>query len=319
MILFRGRLSLLLCAAFAVAAGPAAALHREQALGPARLDVAAATSDDSLALADTLTLTLTVESGPGLEVDPSRDRPGSPQWTLLQRSKPVTDSLPDGRRRWKQTLVLAPLTTGKLTLMPPSLRYRDAANDWKSADWQPLVIAVTTEIAQPDVAKLRDVTNVETVPPSTEAESSPWPWLASGAILVALVAGFVALVRRRRDAARVPALEALRELKRLDARRMPEQHRGELFVTLLSLILRRYLERHFQLPARRRTTAEFIDSLADCPCFTSSQRDFLVEFLRRSDLVKFANASPSMAECAALASGVRGFIEETSRAIVTPR
>lgn len=314
MTLPRGALPLLLVTALACAAGPVGALHKEQIRGAARLDIAADTPNDALALADTLALTLTVEGDAGLEVDVPRDPPSPTQWTLLRRSRSTIETLDGGRRRWRQTLVLAPLAAGKLTLVPPPLRYRDSTSDWQSAAWQSLEIVVTTEIKQVDAARLRDVTGIEEVPPSPESDSFSWTWIIGTVVLAALLAVIVVSLRRRRGAARVPAQEALRELSRLDARRLPEQGRGQAYVTLLSLVLRRYLERQFQLPARRKTTAEFAQTLADCPHFSPELRAVLMDFLRQSDLVKFASVSPSATDCTTLAAQVRRIIEESSHA-----
>ena len=101
----------------------------------------------------------------------------------------------------------------------------------------------------------------------------------------------------------------MHELKRVLALQLPDKNKTEGFHTLLANIVRRYLEREFQLPARRRTTAEFLEVLQSCPKLPPARQEFLRDFLIRCDLAKFAGVTATPADCAALADKVRAFIE----------
>src|SRR5262249_42701292 len=99
------------------------------------------------------------------------------------------------------------------------------------------------------------------------------------------------------------------EWRRLMALRLPEQGRSERFITLLTLLVRQYLERQYALPARRRTTSEFLEQLARISSLGSEQKHFLASFLEQSEQVKFAQVSLTSDECQQWADAARRFLE----------
>jgi hypothetical protein len=292
----------------------AAALQHTQSAGPARLEIHADGPDDSLALSDVLTATLSVEGGPELRVEGPRGDWAPSGWTLLQRGKPTRAEFAPGRLRWQETYVLAPQAPGTWTLQFPPLRYGAG----QSATWQPLRIHVTSQVDAGAPGKLRDFADVEEVPPSPRPASPPW-LLALPLLILTSLGLYLYFRKATAPSARQPAHAALRACQRLVASKLLEEGRGERFVTLLTTILRRYLARQFQLPARRQTTAEFTPALAACARLTAEQKKFLQATLGRCDLIKFARVSPAAEECRALAEEVRRFIEATALSRVDRR
>src|SRR5262249_4887264 len=111
---------------------------------------------------------------------------------------------------------------------------------------------------------LRDITGIEGAPPAPPPVRWPY-WLAIG---IASTAG-VCLVGwrwgRGRPAGRSlsPDRWALAELDRIAALGLPETGEAERFHTLVSDVIRRYLELRFDLRAPQRTTPEFLRSLGE--------------------------------------------------------
>ena len=89
---------------------------------------------------------------------------------------------------------------------------------------------------------------------------------------------------------------AARELDRIEALHLPEAGEVERFHTLLSDVVRAYLERRFSLPASQQTTAEFLEKLGQEPALSAEQRKQVGAFLERCDLVKFAGVRPTPEE-----------------------
>src|SRR5262249_20238867 len=87
---------------------------------------------------------------------------------------------------------------------------------------------------------------------------------------------------------------------------------AERYHTLLSDVVRGYLEKRFEVLASRQTTPEFLEAMRGSPQLTAPQQDLLREFLRRCDLAKFARANPSPEECRAAAAMARDFVEQTA-------
>lgn len=183
--------------------------------------------------------------------------------------------------------------------------------------WRPIPVAVTTDVVKEDVSEARDNTPIEELPPP-----DTWPvWLlfvpgvllTTGLVLIAWI-----LWRRRLPWALPlsPERAALRELDRLPPPSPTSLAEAERYHTRLSGIVRRYLERRFRLPASRRTTSEFLDSMRQSPQLTTEQQELLREFLERCDLAKFAHSEPSADECRAAARMARDLIEQTAGAIV---
>ena len=133
--------------------------------------------------------------------------------------------------------------------------------------------------------------------------------------LVVLLAALAFGLRRflRRDSSRTSAQLALEAWDRLLAKKLPENGRSERFITLLTMLMRRYLERQFALPARRRTTAEFVQQLESCPLLSGEEKQFLTSFLERCDAVKFAKVDMSVDECRRWADSARQFLQRQAR------
>jgi hypothetical protein len=83
------------------------------------------------------------------------------------------------------------------------------------------------------------------------------------------------------------------------------------FCILVSDIIRWYLEERFDFHAPERTTEEFLNELSASNVLAPDQKESLVEFLNRCDLVKFARYEPSEPELRDLHSAAVRLVEET--------
>jgi hypothetical protein len=282
--------------------------------GSAKLLLEIPQSGDGIALklADVLKVTLQVEGPKTLEVQAPDIISNSPKWRLLGRSPAATFALEKNRRRWQRTYTFEPLVPGALPLQIEPLLIREDGGVFRKILWKPVPVQVTTTIAEPDLKGLRDPTVIEPLPPLPEGSSFLWLGVGLG-LLVTALAALLYFRRRRTRAALVPAEQwTLREFDRLLALHLPEKGKIERFHTLLANVVRRYLEKKFQLPARRRTTPEFLDVLQSAQKLSEPQRAFLRGFLQSCDLAKFARVGASEKECLAWADKVRTFIQETA-------
>jgi hypothetical protein len=281
-----------------------------QRTGPATLSIAAALEKNSIVLPFTseLTVLIEVEGGAGLEVRPPEEWTKTP-WRARLAGPPIRKQHGD-RIHWSQALLVEPLTPGESSLTVTHLKYRDSADgEWRTATWQPIAVRVTTKLTQPDLKLAHDITAIEELPALPPRDSRMGLWIAASLLAVAgLATG--ALLWRRRSAIRsraTPETWACYELDRLQALGLPERGKHERFGTLLANLLRRYLEKKHQLPARRQTTGEFLAAIPQYPAL-ADQREFFEAFLRRCDLLKFAPVETTAEECRSLAEQVRQFI-----------
>jgi hypothetical protein len=84
------------------------------------------------------------------------------------------------------------------------------------------------------------------------------------------------------------------------------------FCSLVSDVVRVYLEERFELRAPERTTEEFLEEAKRSPRLTQPQKEMLQEFLAQCDLVKFARHEPSQEQLQALLDAALRLIDETA-------
>ncbi len=89
---------------------------------------------------------------------------------------------------------------------------------------------------------------------------------------------------------------ALEALARIRSQRLLEQGRTTELFAEVSLAVREYLGRRFGFDALESTTREVLEEL-DRRSAVPELRQDIERLLRRSDLVKFANLTPEVAEC----------------------
>jgi hypothetical protein len=141
-----------------------------------------------------------------------------------------------------------------------------------------------------------------------------WLWILLGALAVA--AAIWLWTKRKKAPAIDPALLIPPH------RRARERLRGatELlsnpyaFCSLVSDVIRVYLEERFNLHAPDRTTEEFLEELRQSSHLNDEHKMLLEDFLTRCDLVKFARQEPSEPELRALLDSALRLIDETKEA-----
>lgn len=283
-----------------------------QQQGPAKLCLSGVEGMDALHMrfADVLKVTVEIEGGAALEVRTPDTLTQSMGWKVLSATPAETSPPKPGvRTRWRKTYELEALSPESLMLQVEPFSWREKGGVFSTVTFKPIPIQVRTTIGEPDLKKLRDPTVIERVP---SAGSWPWlPWAGLGLGTAAVMGLAAYFLRRRSQAARAaltPEALALHELDRLERLRWPQKGRGERFVSLLSNVLRNYLEKKWNLPARRQTTPEFLRTLSAQTVLDEVQSKFLAEFLDQFDLAKFAGVEPAASFCDDLAKEVREFV-----------
>ena len=84
------------------------------------------------------------------------------------------------------------------------------------------------------------------------------------------------------------------------------------FCSLVSDVLRAYVEERFDLKAPERTTEEFMEELRASTKLRGDHKLLLEDFLARCDLVKFARFEPTVPELEALLDSAYRFVDETA-------
>ena len=114
-----------------------------------------------------------------------------------------------------------------------------------------------------------------------------------------------------------PAHEvALRRLQRLKARKLWQSGQEKEFYTILTDILREYLDRRFGIKAMEMTSSQIMDTLSDDSSLRES-RQMMRQILDMADFVKFAMVRPLPDDNVKAFDNAVSFVEST-RPIETP-
>ena len=242
-------------------------------------------------------LTLRVTGGPLLQVEPATLADPVNAWEA-DRNEWCTPT--DGRVTWTQAIRLKQVKPGPAALPDVKVRFRDGPSAaWQEAEWVDLLKTA------------RDAPPPELSPPAAAGPS--WlPWAGLAAVVLALAAVAWGL-RRRRSAQKVlpPDQWAMGELRRLESNGLTDRS-SAAYHTALSDVVRRYLTERFDLPATRRTTAEFLETVARTGRLSAEQQALLRDFLERCDLAKFAPVGASAEEGREAAALARALVEQTA-------
>ncbi|MGZ8901220.1 MAG: hypothetical protein ACXW3Z_14100 [Limisphaerales bacterium] len=146
------------------------------------------------------------------------------------------------------------------------------------------------------------------------AGSFDWLWWVAAALAAAIIGWF--LWRRFRlkknvmkAAVVVPPHRRAKDRLRGAGELMSDPYR---FCSLVSDVLRAYVEERFELKAPERTTEEFMEELRSSTKLRGDHKLLLEDFLGRCDLVKFARFEPTLPELEALLDSAYRFVEETA-------
>jgi hypothetical protein len=273
-------------------------------------------------LSEKLLLTLSVEGTAPLKIE-GGDQVAQVQallksglWLSCEPvGSPKHTTTADGKERWEAAVRLrsSPPKEGIIELRALPVDYTEGGgSEVKRVAWQPIKLRITTDVASVEKKELRPITPPEDLP--RPLSWTRWlPWVGIGVAVAGLVAGGWGLRRRFTSPPRplAPHEWAARELDRIEAMQLPEAGETERFHTLLSDVVRAYLERRFSLPASHQTTAEFLETMRRSPQLTAAQQGLLRDFLGRCDMAKFARAAPPAEECRAVAGMARSFVQET--------
>ena len=144
---------------------------------------------------------------------------------------------------------------------------------------------------------------------------SGWAWLIwvlSALALIALAYMAWRYWQKKKSAIRpIPIIPAHLQAKQRLADALALIDRPKEFCIQVSDTVRWYLEERFDFHAPERTTEEFLNELRDTDLLTPDQKESLLDFLNRCDLVKFARYEPAQAELRDLHGSALRLVEET--------
>jgi hypothetical protein len=176
----------------------------------------------------------------------------------------------------------------------------------------------TTNTAVSAVART-GTNDIRDIKPPVEIPSG-WAWAlwVAGAIVLAAAVYFIWRYWRANRGKIIlsPPVPAHIRAKQKLAEALNLIGQPKEFCTVVSDTLRWYLEERFNFHAPERTTEEFLHELQSTTLLTPDQKESLVDFLNRCDLVKFAKYEPREPELRDLHASAVRLVEETEPVLI---
>jgi len=211
---------------------------------------------------------------------------------------------------------LEPFLSGTFPIPAFTFQFTDVNNPEEKTyelTTEPIDIEVTSLLGeQRDELIIADIEGVVQMP----GKSSYWPLWVSGIAVIIAAVSFRLYLRRKRAAELVRILRPAHEiaydrLRDLVKEDLVKKAKIKEFYEQISDILRHYIEHRFNLRAPERTTEEFLIELATADILGTDDKTDLGEFLKLSDLVKFAKHNPTTEQIQKTFDLVKNFIEKT--------
>ena len=290
-----------------LALGPVTVRAQEDV--PVQVDLVADRSE--LTVGDRVTMTLDVTYPSGFQVVlPRLPREWGALEVLDKSNTSVVDN-EDGTETISQVIEVTAFTPGEFLTPGLEISVREPAGGFSVKPAPPLSLNVASVLAEGD-EELRDIR------PQADLYVPPiWPWVLGAVAAIALlgIAIVLFLRRRREQIAAAPVVDlrsayeiAVDELARIVKLDLPAQSRFKEHYTLVTDVLRTYIEAEYRIPAMDRTTTELRTALRLTPIDVPSTRE-VIAFLSDCDLVKFTELLPYVPEAVEATEDTRRLVE----------
>ena len=285
--------------------------------GPVSATVTAKPSD--LLIGDTVTLELHVIADKDVELLMPQFGEALERFSILDFT---TDEQIDSENRTRivQIYELQPLRSGKQSIPPIMIEFVDHRDGQQPTPtgmdaYEILTPTVVFEVKSvlPNNLDAELNPQLDHLPQLVTRQSGDWIWPFAGCTTLAFitVASCLWLRTRRRAQQRSSYEIALDRMQGLLDRPRNSPDQIDTFFVELSAIIRQYLETQFDLRAPELTTEEFLIAMSRSPDLDSEHQPLLRDFLRRADLVKFANFVPNSTDIDDSVSSARRFLDDT--------
>jgi len=266
---------------------------------------------------DVIPLTLSVIHPQGYRVLPVQFQDSAwGELEIREVAPPKVSANPDGNETTTQTIYATMWAPGEYATPELFLQVADTSGEIHEISATSLDLNLVSVLVEGDT-ELRDIKPQASLP-----LPAIWPWVVGGllfAFLVALATGWWLRNKAVLTVApdnRLPHEVAFDELARIESLGLPSQQRYKEHYTLVSNVLRLYVDTVFKIPTIDRTTNEIRRSLR-LVAGKKENMQLLIAMLSEADLVKFAKVQPKVATAQDYTEQARHFVDETRPIEVT--
>jgi len=223
---------------------------------------------------------------------------------VLNRSKIDTVYSADKKSlTLKQQLILTTFDSGFYTIPAIRFSYQKTGDTATLTELTDMLLLNVNSVKVDTTKAIKPIKGPMRIPISFR---EMLPWILGALLLILLVVFGIYYWKKRQKAEPVFTLRprvilppheiALAELEKLRIQKLWQSGRSKEYHTLLTDILRKYIEDRFKRNAMESTTSEIIEDLHGLPEISKELLEKLRQLLVLADLVKFAKAQPLPAE-----------------------
>ncbi len=209
--------------------------------------------------------------------------------------------------------VVTSYSVGAHKIAAPEIQYRQGS---RSA-WNKLVLADTILEVKSSLDSKGEIQGIGALKPVLDAPSRwRWPLIIAGLAILAAGLFIGKRYRAAHPAVRAPQVKAAHEiayaqLQALKQRNLIQQGLVKEYFSIISDIVRHYLENRFSIRAPEMTTEEFLVYAQASALLGSDHKNLLKHFLNSCDMVKFAKYAPAAAEIEDVFAAAIRLIDQT--------
>ncbi|MGB8656351.1 MAG: BatD family protein [Candidatus Zixiibacteriota bacterium] len=270
------------------------------AAGESLISVESNVDRATITIGDRILYTLKITTDPRVKLEPPAL--GSNLGTFEVKDYKIYDpeKTKEGKTVNKSQYVITTFTTGEYVVPPITVNYTDPQGEKKQIKSEPLFVLVKSVGASES-----DKEDIRGLKPPIDVSGGWWGYLLILPILALLGAGGFLYYRQRAKGLALPRIPeellkpvwevALFELESLKNSDLLQKKQFKRYFTVLSDIVRKYVERRYGISALDRTTEEIKGEMKRAK-LDQKVAGLLYDLLSFGDLVKFAKYIPSTEE-----------------------
>jgi hypothetical protein len=221
----------------------------------------------------------------------------------------------DGQLLHEKWFKLQPDIVGTYIIPSMTVSYIEETGGKKELKTPQIFLEVVSSLTNEEGEKSVDIIDIKPLQ-KMERDLKPFILVGCAAAVLLVVAGCVFLYLRKRkknffEKRRPAHLIALEDMEKLEKDGLIERGIVKEYYFRLSDIFRTYIENRFDIPAVEQTTPELVPEINRLGKTGSEVKLKAEEFLKYSDLVKFAKYSPQQEEIEANRQKIVSVIAET--------
>lgn len=285
--------------------------------GPVRMTIAV--NRGEIALVERFKLTVEVVAARGIDVEMPRFGERVSGLAIRDYCEYPAESF-EGRWRRRREYRLDAFLPGEYTIPEMTATFVDRrASEDAPAEAEVTVNEFTVAVRSQVEGELDPLVFRDIKGPVPLSSDRSWTWGTGGGLVVVVVLALVVIwvIRHRSREAPETVISAhewaLGQLQSLVDEQLVEHGFVHEFYFRLSMIVRRYIERRFDVTAMNRTTEEFVLETQGRPKLPVDYHGTVGSFLRACDMVKFARHAPHVREINEALNTARDFVDQSAR------